>query len=332
VLEWIIAQFLRIYKYDLTQDYKALVRVQDASKLVVRELQNSGSSKIELRYLANNSDFIVDNLAFATFGIQNIPSSNKAQEDSLKTKSVVSKKIEGESSQYASQIKSIEVPNFEKIRRYCNNLVNENKADEMQKYLAESGKMHKAIIYDALEQFIVHLDGKEITLIDWGCGQGLASMLVLDYIREKQLNVEVNKVVLIDDDAKALSRAMVHVGIFTFDEIEILALASDDIGIIHSPLTIMHNGITLNLFANDQVRADLSDIDLGSGYAVCLSNQSSTTIDKLCNMIGGREISNRNNKIGRFQRYERIFKFDCIRKELTSKNGISTIDLDEIPF
>lgn len=40
--------------------------------------------------------------------------------------------IKMEESPYAKHLQSIQNPSFEKIRRYCNNLVDENQADEMQ--------------------------------------------------------------------------------------------------------------------------------------------------------------------------------------------------------
>jgi hypothetical protein len=212
----------------------------------------------------------------------------------------------------------IENINFEKIRRYCNNLVDENKADEMQKYLAESGKMHKAIIYDALEQFIVHLDGKEITLIDWGCGQGLASMLVLDYIREKQLDIKIPQVILIDDDVIALNRTIAHIDALSFNEIEILALKSDNIETMNSPQTIQ-NDITLNLFANDKMPVDwivLDKINLSQAYFICVSNKDSKFLDELYENISDcldlKILSNRDGRIGKFQRFEKILRYDRI--------------------
>ena len=80
--------------------------------------------------------------------------------------------IEPELTEYSKYLQSIENINFEKIRRYCNNLQNDNKSDEMQKYLSENGKMYKAIIYDSLEQFISNLDEEVITLIpDYAIGK-----------------------------------------------------------------------------------------------------------------------------------------------------------------
>lgn len=216
------------------------------------------------------------------------------------------KKILIESSPYATHIKTIEVPNFEKIRRYCNNLVDDHKADEMQKYLAENGRMHKAIIYDALEQFIVQLSGKEIALADWGCDQGIASMLVLDYIREKQIDVRVKNVTLIDDDIQTLGRAMAQVEALKENTVVIEAIdANSDLVLERTPAL---KSPIIHLFANDMIPMNISKIRLGSGYAVCLSYQSAKNVDSISNAIKGTQISKRDGKIGRFQRFERILK------------------------
>jgi DNA repair exonuclease SbcCD ATPase subunit len=135
--------------------------------------------------------------------------------------------IAKEESPYARHIKSIENPSFEKIRRYCNNLVDDHKADEMQKYLAENGKMHKALMYDALEQFLEKLDGDTIALIDWGCGQGIGSMLVLDYIREKQLDIKIEQVLLIDSNKEKLSRSMLQLEALAKNHAQITAVKND---------------------------------------------------------------------------------------------------------
>lgn len=214
-------------------------------------------------------------------------------------------KIKPESSPYATHIKSIEVPNFEKIRRYCNNLADENKADAMQIYLAENGRMHKALMYDTLEQFIEQLNGKEITLVDWGCSQGIASMLVLDYIREKQLSINVKQVTLIDDDVKAMSRAMVQIEALKQTNVTIEALEAKKDNVTERIKSIQT--MSIHLFANDKIPVDLSTIKLG-GYVVCLSHENTNTIDKVCSSTKGKEISNRDNKIGRFRRFERIVK------------------------
>jgi hypothetical protein len=249
----------------------------------------------------------------------------KSEETTQKTKSIQIKQqkkvketiIQKEyKTPYAKHILSIENPNFEKIRRYCNNLVNENQAGKMQELLAQNGKMYKALIYDALEQFLVQLNGETITLIDWGCDQGIASMLVRDYIREKQLDIKVSQVILIDSNKAKLSRAMTQVEAVAYDKIEIIALKSDD-NKLFDTIKIYKNDITLNLFANDEMPVDFLDIDYDifkKDYFMCVSNESKEFVEEVYGNITSwtscQDLSIRDAKIGRFTKYERIFKID----------------------
>lgn len=251
-----------------------------------------------------------------------------------------------ENSDYSKALKNIEVPNFEKIRRYCNNLLNDNKADEMQKYLAENGKMHKALIYDALEQFISKLDKKTITLVDWGCGQGIGSMLVLDYIKEKQLNIKIEKIFLLDGtNSEELKRALDNVNALKFIETQVLVskilpcpecLSEDELidynCDVLRKLDISSEDNLLHLFVNDSIPFDYFSLDWYDitltgfkGYFICLSNKNSEIIDYITEMEEVKTyISKRDTKIGKFKKFERIFKIS---------NSIDIeIDEDDIPF
>ena len=225
-----------------------------------------------------------------------------------KTKNLV---IQKENSDYSKYIKSIENIKFEKIRKYCENLSKDNSTDDMQKYLAQNGKMYKALIYDALEQFISKLDNQTITLIDWGSNQGIASMLVLDYIKEKQFDIKVSQVILVDDDTKILSRAMAQVEALSQDNIQIIAIKNDDDNLLDK---IKTNTIALNLFANDKIPMDVKVINVGiyEDFIMCLSNENIEFVDKIYNDFNNstniQDLSIRDGNIGRYQRYERIFK------------------------
>lgn len=234
----------------------------------------------------------------------------KVSKDRKTEKSIIQKEYK---TPYAEHILSIENPNFEKIRRYCNNLVNENQAGKMQEFLAQNGKMYKALIYDALEQFLAQLNEETITLIDWGCDQGIASMLVRDYIREKQLDIKVSQVILIDSNKAKLSRAMTQIEAVAQDEIKIIALKSDD-NRLFDTIKTNKNNITLNLFANDKMPVDRLDIDyhiFEKDYFMCVSNESKEFVDQLYEDFtffkSCHDVSIRDGKIGRFQRYERVF-------------------------
>ena len=234
--------------------------------------------------------------------------------------------------QYSKHIKSIENSNFEKIRRYCNNLQNDNKSDDMQKYLSENGKMYKAIIYDSLEQFIAILDEEVITLIDWGCNQGIGSMLILDYIKEKQLNTKINQIILIDDNKTAMNRAIAHINALKQDDIELLTIQNND---EIEMLKNIKNNIIINLSINDKIDKNIFkdlDFDIFTDiYFMFLSNDNVNFINDIFEDISlfnnTEDISIRDNKIGRFKRFERIFK---INNQHNSSEYV--FDEDEIPF
>ena len=241
--------------------------------------------------------------------------------------------IEPEITEYSKYIQSIENINFEKIRRYCNNLLDDKKADELQKFLTENGKMYKAIVYDALEQFISKLDKQTITLVDWGCNQGIGSMLVLDYIKEKQLNIIVNQIILVDDNTTAISRAMSQIKALKQNDLELLTIQNDT---QLETLKNIKNDITLNILINDKMPINiLFDLDcylLKNAYFICLSNENESFVNdihgdmQLFNNI--EDISIRDNKIGRFKRYERIFEINNLEQNISEFD----IDDDEIPF
>ena len=227
-----------------------------------------------------------------------------------KTKNLV---IQKENSDYSRYIQSIENIKFEKIRKYCENLSKDNSTDDMQKYLAQNGKMYKALIYDAFEQFISKLYNQTITLIDWGSNQGIASMVVLDYIKEKQFDIKVSQVILVDDDTKILSRAMAQVEALSQDNIQIISIKNDDDNLLDKIKT-NRNTIALNLFANDKIPMDVKVINVGiyEDFIMCLSHENIEFVDKIYkdfnNSTNIQDLSIRDGNIGRYQRYERIFK------------------------
>lgn len=255
-------------------------------------------------------------------GEKSIETTQAIKEEQLKKEN--RQTIIKENSQYTKHIQSIENIRFEKIRKYCENLSKSNQADNMQKYLAQNGKMYKALIYDALEVFISQLDGQTITVCDWGCGQGIVSMLVLDYIKEKQLDIKVSDVILIDDDTKALSRALAQVEALAQNDVKFILIKSDNNDIFDKIKSIKNNRI-LHIFANDNMPVDFLDIGyeiLDKDFVLCVSNENQEFVDMVYenfkSFTSVQDVSIKDARIGRFEKFERIFKID--------------IDDDIIPF
>lgn len=85
--------------------------------------------------------------------------------------------------------------------------------DELAQYLAAYGQMHREKITAALDtiQTPTEYFSKELTIVDWGCGQGLATICFFDYLHTLGFPLKVNKVILVEPSRPAINRAVAHV-------------------------------------------------------------------------------------------------------------------------
>jgi len=74
-------------------------------------------------------------------------------------------------------------------------------------YLAAYTEMHIGKLDIAFNLVPRTAFTQEINIIDWGAGQGLGSLYVLNYIKQNQLSCRVNEIILIEPSAVALDRA-----------------------------------------------------------------------------------------------------------------------------
>jgi superfamily II DNA helicase RecQ len=142
---------------------------------------------------------------------------------------------------YIEQIAHLDNPTFQEIRRIArkslthfstqehNKLWEElehgvtllNTHESMCKYLDSYGNMHEAKINIALKELNqAELEG-EFDIIDWGCGQGLATISFFDYLKRYKLNASVKNVILIEPSKMALERAKLHVSAYQNDNLQI---------------------------------------------------------------------------------------------------------------
>ena len=74
-----------------------------------------------------------------------------------------------------------------------------NSESELNDYLVAFGEIHQA----KLMEFLPSIPFQEfvdtgLILVDWGCGQGVASAVTLDYLRSRSYQVEIRAVRLIE--------------------------------------------------------------------------------------------------------------------------------------
>lgn len=85
--------------------------------------------------------------------------------------------------------------------------------DELNAYLAAYGEMHILKCSAALQNIpFKELAGGAIEVYDWGCGQGIATIVLMEMLAERGLLGIVRRVTLIEPGEAALKRAQAWVG------------------------------------------------------------------------------------------------------------------------
>lgn len=102
---------------------------------------------------------------------------------------------------------------FEQLKRGTALL---NTEPQMTMYIYAYCNMHVAKLNRAYDELINNCprffkDDDDYCLIDYGCGQGLATIAFVDYMRKNKIHCKIDKVILIDGSKTALSRAALHV-------------------------------------------------------------------------------------------------------------------------
>ena len=134
----------------------------------------------------------------------------------------------------------------------------------LQMYIYSFGKMHNAKLqyaFEHLQENVVKY--KEIEIIDYGCGQGLASICYHDFLLEHNPNQTIKKITLIEPSLKALSRAELLCSRF-FPDAEIVAINKQFDELTKDDLIVSSKSPTLHLFSNilDVDSYDLSHFSL----------------------------------------------------------------------
>ena len=147
-------------------------------------------------------------------------------------------------STYAYQLRHLANPSFDKIRNLAEDFIMklpEQLKDELYEeiergekqletepelmyYLHAFGKMHKAKLDYAFEHLPeTFFEIPEINIIDYGCGQAIATLCYADFLLERGYKQKIRRVTLIEPSEAALKRAALHVSVF-FPDAEIVTI------------------------------------------------------------------------------------------------------------
>lgn len=179
--------------------------------------------------------------------------------------------------------------------------------EQLLQYIFAYGKMHKAKLYESYSTFAhsntLKIDNKQIEVFDYGCGQGIATIILLDYLKAcNKVKFGINQIVLIEPSILALKRAALHVR-YSLRSVNIdcpVASYQIDLDSISETHIRAHDAsIKIHLFSNilDVNGINLSSLQskilaslTGENYFICIS-------------------PNINNKGGTHERNQRLHSF-----------------------
>ena len=200
------------------------------------------------------------------------------------------------------------IPNQYQTRPYTHPELNHGvdllKSDEgLDCYIGAYGEMHQAKCKAAMQNMPFppkdNPSGSlSLEIIDWGCGQGIGTVCLIDFLKERDLTSWVKKITLIEPSEYSLQRAIVNVTKATYSGVRINAIkdylpsVSDNAEI--GGVTFEHNFI-FHIFSNI---LDVPEIDLAklakcmaapghTHYILCMGplNANAFRIDRFCDIF-----------------------------------------------
>lgn len=140
-------------------------------------------------------------------------------------------------------------------------------------YIAAYGESHKRKVLKAIEGLPFAELKESIEVVDWGCGQGLASVCLVEKLRERNLIQNLKKITLIEPSTAAIDRAKLNVSLAAPD-IKLTALQLGLPPTMHLEFDCIseiefEKPITIHLFSNI---LDIGAIDLKKLAELITSN------------------------------------------------------------
>lgn len=122
--------------------------------------------------------------------------------------------------------------------------------EQLYSYLNSYGLMHREKLISAYSHFpFENINENNIEIYDWSCGQGIASVVLLEYLNENNIGLTIDQITLIEPSEIALKRASLHVKHFS-PEIKIRTILKDIDSLINRDISCANDSVKLHLFSN----------------------------------------------------------------------------------
>jgi len=150
---------------------------------------------------------------------------------------------------------------------------------QLAAYMKSYGKMHYAKLNSAFEALPFENYDDNIHVIDWGCGQGLASLVYVDYLKNNNVKKDIQQFTLIEPSIVAIKRASLHIrsmvedsNIYTINK-DFDSLKSYDFTSVSSKINLhfFSNILDMDNFSVEKLIKQIKDQFQGRNYFICVS-------------------------------------------------------------
>lgn len=218
---------------------------------------------------------------------------------------------------------------FESLHRGVQVITNES---QLYVYMYSYGQMHFRKLYEGFECLPSAIFEHPLDIIDWGCGQGMATMVLLEYLADHAIELGNTNALLIEPSSLALQRASLHVkkfdpkiNIATINK-DLDSLVLNDFKDLHATqhLHFFSNILDIDFFSLSQLVSLIKNRFKGKNYFVILSpyvnDIKKNRLDRFVNSFAANKdfnlMSSRENISGTWERswtrIERVFVTDII--------------------
>lgn len=153
------------------------------------------------------------------------------------------------------------------------------KEDQLYAYMNSYGNMHYEKLIEAFTELPEKLFSTKLNLVDWGCGQAMATMSFFDFVIQNNHPFRFDNVTLIEPSEVALKRGALHVNSFS-KEARIHTVNKDLDSLNKQDFVSQAGNPTIHLFSNILDIDMFSLVDLlecietnfkGDNYFICVS-------------------------------------------------------------
>jgi len=253
---------------------------------------------------------------------------------------------------YTKELLKISNPIFDKIKNVSDKYIQSLKNSEdllhklqktetiiddeklLHKYLESYGFRDKIKLFSAFDKIFDKIQNEKFDIIDWGCGQSITTMLLLDYSKERNIILDIENVTLIEPSIIALNRGLAHINILKQKDYQINTINSNLDCLSSQDLESNSNNKTLHLFINilDSEHFSLNNEFFNKvastlkndALFICLSPNRNEKLNNRLELFykhfdenfNTELISSRDTNIDEFSRYEKIFEVKYTKPEM----------------